>query len=332
MTSAPDAGGSPYPTRPPYPPGPAYAPVRDLWLQHSDWDRRGLDRLRDDAVELALTAPGTRLCDVAALQVRLREDRRALAWRHPGPGDGGPETLTIWLGGPEGSRRLVRVHGTPGASEDGWTPWREATASLSTTDAEAMSVGLGVGRWHRLHGYCPRCGTATALAAAGWMRRCPGCDGEHYPRTDPVVIMAVIDEEDRICLARGHRWASAVGMSCPAGFVDAAESLEDAVRREVAEELGLVVTEVSYAGSQPWPAAAQLMVAMVARVGDPTLAIDPHEVVTARWFTRAELHSALVAGEVTLPASYAAGRWLVEAWLGQPISDAYATIYSRAPY
>ncbi|MCA0438335.1 MAG: NAD(+) diphosphatase [Actinobacteria bacterium] len=322
MTSAPDAARR----TPPYP------AVRDLWLQHSGWDRRGHDRLRDDAAEVALAAPGTRVCDVAPLHVRLRDDRRALAWRRPEPGDGGPEALTLWLGGPEGSRRLVRVHRTPGDPEDGWTPWREATAALTTADAEAMSVGLGVGRWHRLHGYCSRCGTATALASAGWLRRCPSCDAEHYPRTDPVVIMAVLDADDRICLSRGHHWASAVGMSCPAGFVDAAESLEDAVRREVAEELGLTVTEVSYAGSQPWPAAAQLMVAMVAHVADPGLAIDPDEVVAARWFTRAELDGALAAGEVTLPASYAAGRWLIEGWLGHRVPDDYATIYSRAPY
>lgn len=314
------------------PPGPPYPAVRDLWLQQSGWDRRGHDRLSDDAVSVALAAPGTRVCDVSGLEVRLREDRRGLAWRRPESGDAGPEVLTIWVGGPEGSRRLVRVHGTAGTPEDGWTPWREATPALSVPDAEAMAIGLGVGRWHRLHGYCGRCGTATTLAAAGWLRRCPSCAAEHYPRTDPVVIMAVVDADERIALARGHHWVSAVGMSCPAGFVDAAESLEDAVRREVAEELGLTVTEVSYAGSQPWPAAAQLMVAMVARVDDPTLAIDPGEVSAARWFTRAELDAALAAGEVTLPAAYAAGRWLVEAWLGHRVPDDYATVYSRAPY
>lgn len=312
--------------------GPPYPPVRDLWLQHSGWDRRGQDRLDDDALAAALAAAGTRLCDLAGLHVRLAADRSGLDWRPPQPGDAAPEALVIWLGGPDGSRRLVRVHGDAGAPEEGWTPWREATLTLSVADAEAMAVGLGVGRWHRLHGYCARCGTATTIAAAGWLRRCPHCGAEHYPRTDPVVIMAVLDARDRICLVRGHHWTSAVGMSCPAGFVDAAESLEDAVRREVAEELGLTVTEVSYAGSQPWPAAAQLMVAMVARVADPALVIDPAEVAAARWFTRAEVDTALMAGRLTLPARYAAGRWLVESWLGHRVSDEHATVYHRAPY
>lgn len=312
-------------------PGPPYPPVRDLWLHHSDWDRRGHDRLADDAVPHALAAPGTLVCDVAELHVRV-QDGGGLAWRPPEPGDAEPGALTIWVGGPDRARRLVRVHGQPGTPQQGWTPWREATAALPGTDAEAMAIGLGVGRWHRLHGYCPRCGTPTTVAAAGWLRRCPGCGAEHYPRTDPVVIMAVLDADDRICLQRGHHWTSAVGMSCPAGFVDAAESLEDAVRREVAEELGLTVTDVTYAGSQPWPAAAQLMVAMVARVEDPTLVIDPDEVVAARWFSRDDLDAALEAGEVTLPAAYAAGRWLVEGWLGHRVPERYATIYSRAPY
>lgn len=322
--------GAPY-AEPVTPPGPPYPAVRDLWLQHSGWDRRGEERLGEAAVPHALAAPGTLLCDVAEQHVRLAPDGAGLAWRAPEPADGQAPALTLWLGGEPGAARLVRVRPEPGPGPQGWSPWREATGGLGPADAEAMAVGLALGRWHRLHGYCGRCGAATIPAAGGWLRRCPGCSSEHYPRTDPVVIMAVIDGDERICLARGHHWVSAVGMSCPAGFVDAAESLEDAVRREVAEELGLVVTEVGYAGSQPWPAAGQLMVAMVARVGDPTLRIDPAEVVAARWFTRAELDAALEQGELTLPASYAAGRWLIEAWLGHRVPDGYATVYSRAP-
>lgn len=308
----------------------AYPPARELWLQHSCWDRRGADRLADDVIAAALGAPGTTLRDVADTQVLLTADRRGLARREPQASDAADDALVAWLGGTEGARQLIRIHGEAGAAEDGWTPWREATPLLGVEDAEAMAVGLALGRWHRLHGHCARCGAGTEVASGGWLRRCPSCGAEHYPRTDPVVIMAVLDGDDRICLSRGHHWASAVGMSCPAGFVDAAESLEDAVRREVAEELGLLVTDVAYAGSQPWPAAAQLMVAMVARVADTDLTIDPAEVVAARWFTRDELDAALAAGEVTLPASYAAGRWLVEAWLGHRVPDEYSTVYSRA--
>lgn len=305
-----------------------WPPMRELWLQHAGWDRRGPERLGEDLIATALAVPGTRVCDVAALDVLLADG--GPAWRAPAAAD--HDALLLWLGGAQDGERLVRVHENVD-ERAGWTPWRSAAGTLSGEDAQALAVGLAVGRWHRVHRYCERCGTPTEVGAGGWLQRCPSCGGEHYPRTDPVVIMAVLDADERICLSRGHFFASKVGMSCPAGFVDAGESLEDAVRREVREELNLTVTGVTYAGSQPWPAAAQLMVAMIAHVSDPEgLKIDPTEVAAARWFTRGELRAALAAGEVTLPAPYAAGRWLVEGWLGERIPDDQSTIYTKAPH
>ncbi len=294
-------------------------------MQYAQWPRRGEQRLDAGLVSRLLDDPETLVCDLAGQSACVEEDSGALRWRSPSRDDRESREEMIWLGGEPG--RLARCRAATGTGV--WRPWREAMAGLGQVDAEAVSIALALGRWHRLNPFCPACAGGTERVAAGWMRSCPGCGAEYYPRTDPVVIMAVLDADDRICLVRGHRWSSAVGMSCPAGFVDAAESLEDAVIREVDEELGLTVVSVAYAGSQPWPAVSQLMVAMVARVEDPELTIDPAEVVAARWFSRAELLEALRAGEVTLPVSFAAGRWLVEGWLGERVPDEFSTVYSR---
>ncbi|GAB78548.1 NAD+ diphosphatase [Austwickia chelonae] len=294
-------------------------------MQYAHWSRRGEERLDAGLIDRVLDDPGTLICDLSGQSVGMTRSGDGVLWRRPGPEDRAAVDEMIWLGGDPGRLARCRAEAAPGA----WHPWREAMTALGEVDAEAVSIALALGRWHRSNPFCPACGRATARTAAGWMRSCPGCGAEYYPRTDPVVIMAVLDAEDRICLVRGHRWSSPVGMSCPAGFVDAAESLEDAVIREVDEELGLKVVSVAYAGSQPWPAVSQLMVAMVARVESPELSIDPAEVVAAQWFDREELAGALRAGEVTLPVSFAAGRWLVEGWLGERVPDEFSTVYGR---
>ena len=161
------------------------------------------------------------------------------------------------------------------------------------------------------------------MTHAGWVRTCTEDGSEHYPRTDPAVIMAVVDEHDRLLLAHPSAWA--VGRySTLAGFVEPGESLEHAVRREVAEETGVVVGPVSYAGSQPWPFPASLMVAFVGRALTSEVRVDGVEVELARWFTRDELAAAVVGGQVVPPSTSSIARALIEDWFGGPLPAATA--------
>lgn len=149
--------------------------------------------------------------------------------------------------------------------------------------AEAKAV-LG---WHARHRFCSNCGAPTAVVQAGWRRDCPSCGVEHFPRTDPVVIMLVISGE-RCVLGRSRRFAPTM-WSCLAGFVEPGESLEEAVRREVLEEAGIVCGQVDYFASQPWPFPSSIMVGFHTQALTDKIVVDREELEDARWFDRAEL-------------------------------------------
>jgi NAD+ diphosphatase len=149
--------------------------------------------------------------------------------------------------------------------------------------AEAKAV-LG---WHARHRFCPNCGAATNVVQAGWRRDCPSCHAEHFPRTDPVVIMLAI-AGDRCVLGRSPRFPQSM-WSCLAGFAEPGESIEEAVRREVREEVGLACARVAYFASQPWPFPSSLMIGCHAEALTENIVIDKSEIEDARWFERAEL-------------------------------------------
>lgn len=149
--------------------------------------------------------------------------------------------------------------------------------------AEAKAL-LG---WHARHRFCPNCGAPTQMVQAGWKRDCPSCKTEHFPRTDPVAIMLAING-DRCVLGRSGRFAPTM-WSCLAGFAEPGESIEDAVRREVLEEAGIVCGRVAYFASQPWPFPASLMIGCHAEALSHDIVIDRTELEDARWFDRAEL-------------------------------------------
>ncbi|WP_338089040.1 NAD(+) diphosphatase [Phycicoccus endophyticus] len=150
---------------------------------------------------------------------------------------------------------------------------------------------------------------------AGWVRRCPADGSDHYPRTDVAVIMAVVDDDDRLLLARGRGFRSG-GMSVLAGFVEPGETLAAAVVREVGEEVGVEVEEVTYLGDQPWPFPSSLMVGFRARARSTALRLQEDEIAAARWFTRDELAAAVADGSLVIPGRVSIARRLLEHWYG----------------
>ncbi|MFC8924063.1 NAD(+) diphosphatase [Cellulosimicrobium sp. NPDC057127] len=207
--------------------------------------------------------------------------------------------------------------------EHPWSGLRELSPRVDPSQAALATEAVALAAWHAAHERCPRCGEPTTLENAGWTRRCVAQGTELYPRTDPAVIMAVVRDEPEEMLLLGHaaHWPER-RFSTLAGYVEPGESLENAVRREVLEEVGVDVDEVAYRGSQPWPFPASLMVGFVARARTTELRPDGVELTDARWFTRAELERDVRSGEVLLPGHGSIARALVEEWFGGALPGA----------
>lgn len=196
---------------------------------------------------------------------------------------------------------------------------REVGAELGGDEVALATTAIALDNWHSAHPSCSRCGAPTVPAQAGWVRRCPEDGSEHYPRTDPAVIVLVIDGDDRALLGRQGRWQPS-WFSTLAGFVEPGESAEAAVRREILEEAGVPVDEMTYLGSQPWPFPCSLMLGYHAWATSTDIVVDGEEIVEARWFSRAELAAACASGEVALPPAVSIARRLIERWYGEPLS------------
>lgn len=200
---------------------------------------------------------------------------------------------------------MLGVHGGTGywalrvedeGERDGWWDLRSGGGCLDDADAGLFTTAVGLLNWHARAGFCTVCGSRTARFRAGWARVCTGCEREEYPRTDPAVICLVHDGAEHVLLARQPAWP-AERYSVLAGFVEAGESLEACVRREVAEEVGVAVTDVRYLGSQPWPFPRSLMLGFAA-VADRNAPVRPAdgEIEEARWVHRDDVRAALEAG------------------------------------
>ena len=246
-----------------------------------------------------------------------------------------PEAPRAFLGQADGVA-YFSVTGHPPGPEDAEEPWlglRDLGGQLDDLGAGLLTSAVALANWHAAHTHCPRCGAVTEVILAGWARRCPVDDSQHFPRTDPAVIMLVHDGGDRCVLGRQASWAHA-RYSILAGFVEAGESAEAAVAREVYEEVGLQVTDVAYSASQPWPFPASLMLGFTARaVGDLTIEHHDEELADAGWFSRAEIRAAAawdddpqaaVAATATdgvrlgaLPGGISIARRILDAWLAQ---------------
>ena len=248
---------------------------------------------------------------------------------HEGPG--GPElvyddrpgmpTGGIYLGEADGvvyaavrGQRALTVNGRP---VDQWAGLRELGADLGDLDAGLLAQAVGIVEWHERNRFSPLSGAATTIERAGWVQRDPETGAEVFPRTDPAVIMLVHDGGDRCVLGRQAVWPPG-RFSILAGFVEPGESAEGAVVREVAEEVGIAVTDVQYVSSQPWPFPQSLMLGFVARALDEELRIDQDEIEEARWFSRDELRSG--AGPRALPPAVSIARHIIDRWVAGEFS------------
>src|SRR6201994_2315333 len=157
---------------------------------------------------------------------------------------------------------------------------------LPLEQLSAIAMAKSMVGWHQRHGFCANCGQRTSMKEGGWKRECPSCKAEHFPRTDPVVIM-LVTHGHKCLLGRAPRFLPGM-YSCLAGFVEAAETIEDAVRREVFEEAGIRCADVSYYMTQPWPYPSSLMIGCVARALNEDIVVDRSELEDARWFDRNE--------------------------------------------
>lgn len=180
----------------------------------------------------------------------------------------------------------------------------------------ALAEAKAMLAWHAKHRFCANCGAATKVTQAGWKRECPACQTEHFPRTDPVVIMLAIDGE-RCLLGRSPRFVPGM-WSCLAGFVEPGESIEDAARRETAEEAGITCGRVKYLASQPWPFPMSLMIGCHARAITSDITVDRTELEDARWFTRDEVALMLTRqhpAKLGTPPPMAIAHHIIRAWV-----------------
>jgi NAD+ diphosphatase len=189
---------------------------------------------------------------------------------------------------------------------------REVGFQLTDNERDIAATAAAVTHWHRLEPLCPSCGGPTLVTNGGFARHCRACGRDHFPRTDPAVIVAVIDAQDRLLLGGQPTWGNRV--SVLAGFVETGESLEQAIHREIGEEVDISLTELRYFGSQPWPFPRSLMVAFFGQAAGTNINIDAREIAHAEWYTRDQLSAKLDAGQLGLPGRSSIASRMIQAW------------------
>lgn len=270
--------------------------------------RNALDRraeLRDDAaaIEAAWRGPGTRVfvLDGGRAIVRRDADGGTIAAHdtETAAALAGAAAPRLFLGTAEGVAWFALAASGIEDREDALFRPLDLRAlaiegSLPADHYGALATARGLLHWHDGHRFCARCGAASTIVSAGWKRVCEACDAEHFPRTDPVVIMT-IERNGRCLLGRSHHFRADM-WSCLAGFVEPGETIEAAVRREALEEVGLRIGRVTYFASEPWPFPGSLMIGARAEALGDELTIDAVELAAARWFDRDEARLLLDGG------------------------------------
>lgn len=299
------------------------APLGWLALARTTIDEVSERRKDPEWLAAAWAEETTRVLRVFAGRTLVTGDRLASVAPHETrPGErfllGVDEDQTVWFA------VLEETEPEPTDSpEDGivWAGLREVGALLGDRDAGLFVHAVALANWHATHPHCARCGARTTVESAGHVRRCVACAAEHFPRTDPAVIVLVTDDDGRALLGHNPQWPAG-RFSTLAGFVEPGESAERAVVREIKEESGIDVVDVRYLASQPWPFPSSLMLGFSARAVDAgALCVDGVEISEARWFSPEDLRAAVASGEVLFPPSVSIARKLVEHWYGGPIPD-----------
>lgn len=278
------------------------------WVSHSRLDRVADERLDEAWVGGLWRHPSARVIGVDD-RSNVSSDAAGDLLRTIAPGgDYDPEHHYL-IGAVDGEPWFA-VAATP---EGPSASLRRLGAVLPETEADIATTAVALVNWHRVAPYCGQCGTRTQVREGGHMRWCPGCERQRFPRTDPAVIVAILDGRNRLLLGHHAGW-DPTRVSILAGFVEVGESLEMAVHREMREESGLELSSLRYVGSQSWPFPRSLMLGFVARAIGSEVRVDGTEIEWANFYTPSELESLVDAGELTLPMTSSIASRIISSW------------------
>ncbi|MDO5534456.1 MAG: NAD(+) diphosphatase [Propionibacteriaceae bacterium] len=278
------------------------------WVSHSRLDRVLDARLDEAWVRDLWEHPGAKVLGIDD-RSNVSSDPTGHELRSIAPGGDYHPAHHYLVGTVEGEPWFA-VAATP---EGPSASLRQLGGVLPETEADVATTAVALVNWHRVAPYCGQCGTHTQVREGGHMRWCATCERQRFPRTDPAVIVAILDDADRLLLGHHAGWEP-TRVSILAGFVEAGESLEAAVHREIREESGLELSSLRYVGSQPWPFPRSLMLGFVARAVGTDIAVDGAEIEWANFYTPDELETQVEAGELTLPMRSSIASRIISAW------------------
>ena len=296
--------------------------IADLPLARFDTDRAATLRSDEQWLKRVWAADNTRVLVLSEGNVPVTDDM-SLIWVKPDAIDLDLNVVAecaVMLGVDAQHSYVALVGDRATVDAISWVSLRGIGAQLSARDVGLAIAAVAMNSWHSSHSYCPRCGNATVVTQAGWARRCEHDGSDHYPRTEPAMIAAVNDANDRILLGRRNEWPEG-WFSTLAGFVEAGESVEACVVREVFEEAGIRVAPESlrYLGSQPWPFPASLMLGYRATATSTDIEREEAEMADVRWYSREEFDAACVSQALRLPNNSTIAFHLIQHWYGKPI-------------